>query len=470
MNSRSGKILIVDDCGQVLEVRGSLLQHEGPLPQAGTDGAGLPDKISTTSPCVVLLDSKAPSIEGAGPAGAAQATNEDPPVVLIVAPAERWEEIRKLQSTGTEYPVKLTQAPVFWRTLRALGQGVLKSKARGSTASSLELETLRDVFGPSEAMAQQVAAVNRVARSNFSVVIVGETGSGKELVARAIHQASDRAGGPFVPLDCGAIPETLIESELFGHEKGSFTGAHALQVGKFEAAQGGTLFLDEVSNLPQGSQGKLLRVLQERIFYRIGSTRPIHADVRVLTATNQDLLNLTATSAFRADLYFRLSEFVIPVAPLRERKTDILYLAQRFLNMTNQELRKNVQGFSPGAMSQLLEYQWPGNIRELRSVIRRAVLLADEQITEKELDMPGTRRKAPVSVRTVEVTLERYPLREAVRRNTILLERDLITRALHEAGGNKAKAARLLEIDYKTIHLKVREYGIVNGNGNHKKG
>jgi two-component system nitrogen regulation response regulator GlnG len=305
-----------------------------------------------------------------------------------------------------------------------------------------------------------------VAKSNFSIVILGETGSGKEEVARAIHEAGARSAAPFVPVDCGAIPETLLEGELFGHERGAFTSANSRQSGKFEAARGGTLFLDEISNIPLGSQAKLLRALQEKSIYRIGSSRPLTVDVRVLAASNLDLETLCSTGAFRRDLYFRLNEFTVRVPPLRERKEDIVYLGQRFLDITNVELEKFVRGFSDAAIEVMLAYHWPGNVRQLRSTVRRAVLLADDLITERHLNISpmlenqpaGGAALRPPGIRWGEVTL-----REMVRCSTIRVEREVIARALHRTGGNKAKAARLLQIDYKTMHSKVKEYGISLG-------
>jgi len=326
-----------------------------------------------------------------------------------------------------------------------------------------QLESLRQILGPSPAVSHLIADIARVAKSNFSVVILGETGSGKEEVAGAVHQASAYSGGPFVPVDCGAIPETLLEAELFGHERGAFTSADSRQLGKFEVARGGTLLLDEVSNLPLGSQAKLLRALQEKTIFRIGGTRPISVDVRVLVASNQNLLTLAKAGAFRHDLYFRLSEFTIRVPPLRERREDILYLAQRFLDITNAELRKNVRGLAESAIALLLPYDWPGNVRELRSCIRRAVLLADDVITEQHLDIAGTCGSTAAEVSPPPTPADGLPLKEIVRRNTRQVEREVIVRVLRRTGGNKAAAARLLQIDYKTMHSKVREYGIGSG-------
>ena len=281
-----------------------------------------------------------------------------------------------------------------------------------------------------------------VAQSDFSVIIQGETGSGKELVARAIHENSPRSKGPFVPIDCGSIPETLFESELFGHEKGAFTGAVAQKPGRFEVARGGTIFLDEISNMPMGSQAKLLRVIQEKKVLRLGATKPIPVDVRIVAASNRDLLESTLTDEFRLDLFFRLNEFPIAIPPLRERKEDIPYLAKAFLDTTNHELNKTVKGFSKGAVESLLHYHWPGNVRQLRSVIRRAVLVADQMITEKHLDITEMDAPAPVHAPIVrETPREDVPLKEIVRQGAQAIEREVLTDRIEIHGGEQSQSS-----------------------------
>jgi two-component system nitrogen regulation response regulator GlnG len=282
-------------------------------------------------------------------------------------------------------------------------------------------------MGPSDAIQRITSEVNRVAESDFAVVIIGETGSGKELIARAIHEASSRSKAPFTAIDCGAIPETLLESELFGHEKGAFTGADAQKRGKFELAEGGTLFLDEISNMPLGSQAKLLRVLQEKKVYRVGGTNPININVRILVASNRDLHELSESGSFRKDLFYRLNEFSIIVPPLRERKEDIPYLAKKFLDTANLELRKNVKGFSESALNVLFNYNWPGNVRELRSTIRRATLLADDMISEKQLDL----KRGPVPDLAFTPKVEGTPKiisLEGVEQSFAAVEREVLHR------------------------------------------
>jgi two-component system nitrogen regulation response regulator GlnG len=351
--------------------------------------------------------------------------------------------------------------------LRALNERRLRLELRHLADHVHHVLSPRETFGPSEAIGRVISAIEKVAKSNFSVVIVGETGSGKEVVARAIHQASGRARQPFVAVDCGAVPEMLLESELFGHERGAFTGADQQTVGKIEAAQTGTLFLDEISNMPMASQAKLLRVLQEKTLYRLGGTKPIHVDVRMLTASGHDLEGLCERGSFRPDLYFRLNEYTISIPPLRKRREDIPYLAKRFLDIVNIELSKSIRGFSPSAIEAMLAYGWPGNVRQLRSAVRRAVLMAEEVATAEDLGLKqGTTHErlteeepapgSPAPGKEPDV----LSLRETVWRHTIHVERIAIVHALRTTGGNKAKAARLLQVDYKTLHSKVKEYGI----------
>jgi two-component system nitrogen regulation response regulator GlnG len=285
-------------------------------------------------------------------------------------------------------------------------------------------------------------------------------------VARAIHQASGRARHPFIPVDCGAIPEMLFESELFGHERGAFTGADRQTIGKIEAAHGGTLFLDEISNMPLASQAKLLRVLQEKTLYRLGGAKPIQVDVRMLTASGHDLEGLCDGGSFRPDLYFRLNEYTIFVPPLRGRREDISYLAKRFLDIANIELSKSIKGFSPSAVEVMLAYDWPGNVRQLRSAVRRAVLMAEDIVTEEHLGLRPKACELPAEDQLVASSSARgqawgdLALREIVRSNTVHVERIAIAHALRRTGGNKSKAARLLQVDYKTLYSKVKEYGI----------
>ena len=318
-----------------------------------------------------------------------------------------------------------------------------------------------EALGRSKKMRKVVSDIQLVAPTEFTVLVTGETGTGKEMVANAIHHSSHRADGPFVPVDCGCIPASLMESELFGYEKGAYTGAASSQPGKFEVASGGTLFLDEISNLPLSVQPKLLRALQERIIWRVGGRRAIDVDIRVIAATNRELDDMIQEGSFRTDLYHRLDEFRINVPPLRDRQEDILLYAEGFLSVTGTELRKAVQGFTTGAVEALLSYTWPGNVRELRNVIRRAVLCCNDCVTADHLGLVvGPARSGNVHADAGRRQNGDTPLKEIIRQTVRQMERDIITEVLQQTGGNKAEAARILQVDYKTLHNKVKEYGI----------
>ena len=339
-------------------------------------------------PDMMLVDIKMPEMDGMEVMRQAKDLDPDLPVVIITAYAEIHGAVKAIKAGAHDYLSKPFDNQEVIRVIhRALAERELKRRLKELSSRIKENISLKEMMGPSDTVARVISEVNRVAESDFTVVIIGETGSGKEVIARAIHQASPRSKGPFIPVDCGAIPEALLESELFGHEKGAFTGAEVQKPGKFELAEGGTLFLDEISNMPLGSQAKLLRVLQEKKVYRVGGTKPINVNVRLLAASNRDLHDLTVSGTFRRDLFYRINEFTIVIPPLRERKEDIPYLAKRFLDMANIELKKGVRGFSESALNVLFNYNWPGNVRQLRSTIRRAALLADDLITEKHLDL-----------------------------------------------------------------------------------
>jgi two-component system nitrogen regulation response regulator GlnG len=332
-------------------------------------------------------------------------------------------------------------------------------------ARSEAVSFLYEIMGSSSHIARICGQVKLVASSSLTVVICGETGTGKEVIANALHRASPHNTGPFVPLDCGAISSTLLESELFGHEKGAFTGANQMKLGKFEIAAGGTLFLDEISNLPLDLQPKLLRTLQEKQIFRVGGTKPIAVNPRVIVATNDDLRILVQMGKFRRDLYHRLNEFNIMIPPLRNRKEDIEYLATRFLNIAGQEMNKSI-ALSASALQMLLAYSWPGNVRELRNAIRGAVLAAETEILPEHLYLtdhcPPTEFPRPDPGTQFDGS---FSLKEVVHYTVAKVERSVLIQALKQTQGNKAKAARLLKVDYKTLHGKVKNYGITFASG-----
>jgi two-component system nitrogen regulation response regulator GlnG len=467
MTKANRKVLILDDDKPFCELFSQFINSQGLTPLVAYDAETALKIIRLESPDVLIADFRMPGRNGLDVLRSAKALDEDLPVILMTGYAEVQGAVEAMKAGAHDYLAKPFLLEDTMRViLRALRERDLKHKLKHMTHEIRQAESLREMMGPSDAVAQLMAEVDLVAQSDFCVLILGESGSGKELVARAIHRASPQSKGAFVAIDCGAIPETLLESELFGHEKGAFTGAVGRKTGKFELARGGTLLLDEISNMPLGSQAKLLRVLQEKSIYRVGGIQPIPIDVRVLVACNQDLEQLAASRSFRRDLFFRLNEFTIKAKPLRERNGDILYLARRFLEITNQELKKRVTGISESAIQALLACDWPGNVRQLRSTIRRAVLLADDVITEKHLDISVPAGGA-VSIPSPQVrdTQGGTSLKTILQRNLAVVERQVIGDVLRQTGGNKAAAARLLHIDYKTIHTKVKQYNIETNGG-----
>ena len=313
------------------------------------------------------------------------------------------------------------------------------------------------MVGGSKELKAVLDQVKKVASSDSTVLITGETGTGKELVARAIHEESDRSGGAFVTVNCAAVPETLLESELFGHERGAFTGAHKTKLGRFELADHGTIFLDEVGEVPLPVQSKLLRAVETKTLERVGGTRQLQADVRIIAATNRDLQKMVKSGAFREDLYYRLAVVPISVPPLRRRVSDIAELAESFVERYAQETGKRVAGIAEDAMAALCSYPWPGNVRELQNAIERAVILTDSDQVELDdlpADVAGRRED-----RSGELSSGRMKLADVVGQT----ERRLIVRALEKSGGKKVEAARLLGVSRPTLDKKIKDYGLDGG-------
>jgi two-component system nitrogen regulation response regulator GlnG len=459
--------LIVEDEEEIAQALARLVGREGLTSLLAKDGAEALQLVRAGDPDVLLTDFRMPAMDGMELMRKVGELDPDLPVILITGFAEVRGAVEAIRAGAHDYLAKpFDHHEVLRVVFRALNERRLKLELKNLASHVRNTVPLRETFGPSEAVGRLISAIKQVAGSSFSVVIVGETGSGKEVVARAIHDASPRSKGPFIPVDCGAIPEALLESQLFGHDRGAFTGADHQTAGEFEAARAGTLFLDEISNMALPFQAKLLRVLQERTFHRLGSTKSINVDVRVLAASNRNLEELCETGSFRRDLYFRLNEYTISIPPLRQRREDILFLAKRFVDITNIELGKSIKGFSPSTTEALLNYDWPGNVRQLRSVVRRAVLMGEDVITEEHIGLrkmtrgPWAENELAAGWRAPDGDWDGLPLREIVGRNTGRLERQVIAQTLRRTGGNKARAARLLQVDYKTLHSKVKEYGI----------
>ncbi len=466
MSSVITNILIVSEEQKICQIFAEIMAVEGYKVLLASNADGAMRAICVEKLDCVLASIKMFSNDSLGILKQIKDLAPNLPVVLIDSLADVRQAVTAIKGGADDYLAMPLDNREVVRVIReAVKNGKLKNRlSTFRTAwedSKYDNCDLLESMGYSNSVRHLLGDVNHVARSNFTVVITGETGTGKELVARAIHKTSTRADHPFIPVDCGSIPEHLLESELFGHERGSFTGAEVQRRGKFEMAHKGTLFMDEVTNMSLGSQAKFLRVLQERQIFRVGATRSIKIDIRVIAATNQDLQDLAEAKLFRPDLFYRLNEFMIHIPPLRERREDIPYLANRFLEMVNIELGKNISGIADDAMELLLAYQWPGNVRQLRATIRAAALAARNTIEIDNLNL----KQSPVRARQIastspELSWKNVSLGEMVSQSTTTVERWVIREALRRTGGNKAKAARLLQIDYKTIHSKVKKYEI----------
>ena len=473
-------VLIIDDEVDMCDMLSHVLNQAGFATYIAHDGNTGLEVFNKASPSVVILDLRMPGMNGMDVLKQIKHAGSETPVIIISAHGEIKSAVEAIKHGAYNYFNKpFNNQEVVLTLKKALEERAMRQEIRMLKTQLNFAMPLYEQMGNSAEIAKVNELVACVAPTNFTVVICGETGSGKELIARSIHNRSPRCGQPFVVVDCGSIPETLIESELFGFEKGTFTGADQKKAGQFEIASGGTLFLDEIGNLPKSMQGKLLRVLQERRIRRLGSNKEIDVEVRVVVAGNERLEYLVESGHFRMDLYQRLNEFCIEIPPLRQRKDDIVFLCKRFMDITNKELNKNIRGITKEALEILLIYNWPGNVRELKNVIRRAVLLAVDIVEPKHLLIKTQEQKqesSPAAVQMASAADQKadqaipldldmnngnsLSLRDMVAKCVENVEKKLITEVLKRTGGNKSQAAKILKIDYKTMHYKVKNYGI----------
>ncbi len=432
----------------------ALLTDEGYRVTVAADGREALSKAAETRPEVVLTDLKMPGLSGIDVVKALQEGPLPPKVILVTAhgSVERAREAHRLGAF--DYMSKPVVADeLLFRVERALQAFRLAEKAL-RLERRLKDDGLEAIVGESSAMREVFRLVEKIAPTNSTVLIRGESGTGKELVARAVHARSARAAKPFHAINCAAIPESLLESELFGHEKGSFTGADSRKIGLLEAASLSTLFLDEIGDLPLPLQGKILRSLQEKEVKRVGGTETIPVDVRVVTATNRDLEAMMKAGQFREDLFYRLNVIPIVLPPLRERASDIPALVRRFLEKSNAAHGTAVSEISPEALDLLVRSPWPGNVRQLESVVERAVLLCEGTVVRPE-DLPvEIRLRTAPSVRPYgfEIPTEGIDIEE--------LERQLIVQAMERSGWIIAKASRLLGLTYRTLQYRLEKFGI----------
>ncbi|TNE92890.1 MAG: sigma-54-dependent Fis family transcriptional regulator [Deltaproteobacteria bacterium] len=444
------RILIVDDEPSIRKVLSAHLRKAGYDVQAAEDGAAGIAAMQEDLFHAVVTDLKMPVVDGLELLTWATENQPGLPVILITAHGTVDTAVEAIKRGAFDYITK----PFDKDELHAVIAKAIATEARN--ARRLTGDAGQAIIGRTPAMRELAQLIAKVAPSPTTVLITGESGTGKELVARELHEKSERREGPFIQINCGAIPENLFESELFGYEKGAFTGAVASKPGRFELANGGTLFLDEVGELPRDMQVKILRALQERSIDRVGGLRPIEVDVRVIAATNVDLQKAVFDGDFREDLYYRLNVVPVHLPPLRERVDDIPLLVEHFLRKFNGRLNKQVARVAPDALAALLEHAWPGNIRELENLMERSVLLSDGDTIGLK-DLPGLRGGGADPVAD---DLEELGLKEYVRVHTTKLERARIRRVLEVVDGNVTRAAQRLGISRKSLQTKMKDYGL----------
>jgi len=448
MSNERTRILVVDDEEIVRESLAGWLEKDGYSVATAPDGFAAVERLKAEPWSILLVDLKMPGMDGLKVLEEARRIRPQATVVMMTAYAAVDTAVAAMKLGAHDYLVKpFDPEELSLMMKKIVGQ---QSLVRENVVLRRVLKRdyrFRDLVSKSPAMQSLFELARVAARSSSTILVLGESGSGKEVLARAIHAESPKAGGPFVAVSCAALTESLLESELFGHEKGAFTGAVARRKGKFEAANGGTIFLDEVGDVSPKLQLDLLRVLEERRFNRVGGTEPIEVDVRVVAATNRDLHKAVAEGKFREDLFYRLNVISVTVPPLRERREDIPLLVDTFLEQLAVEMGRPIDGVSSEAMAALLAHDWPGNVRELRNVLERgAVVAAGRIIQASDLGLGGA---AAVESET-PVTLEE-------------VERRHIASVLAHAGGNVSQSARILGIDRVTLYNKMRKYQLRRG-------
>ncbi len=445
-----GKILIIDDDTYICKQLEACLKKQGfRVITAFTANNGI-KALKKGGVGFVLCDYRLPDADGLEVFTRIKKIDPLLPVAFMTAYADVRTAVKMIRAGAVDYVTK----PFLPEEILKLIKKVLDKGLESQAAFEQ-----RFVKGVGSAINNVLNHVEMVAPTNLNVLIVGETGSGKEFIARAIHYQSQRKDKPFVALDCGALPGELANSELFGHVKGAFTGAIKDKAGCFEAAGGGTLFMDEIGNLSHENQVRLLRTLQEKTISRIGDNKRIKVDVRIIAATNEDLINDVRSRVFREDLYHRINGFKISLPPLRDRKDDIFEFARRFMNNANAEFQKNIVDFDERVKKIFLTYPWPGNIRELENVVNRCVLLAQGKLITEDT-MPEEIRFHEKGDDDSESPEKAYQLPASLKQAAMAAEREAIILALQETGYNKTKTAHLLKVDRKTLYNKMREYSI----------
>ena len=456
---KNGKILVADDNELNKETLTEILAEEGYEVKAVNDGREGIEAFLENKYDLVITDLKMPNVDGLEFLKYIKDANKDNIVIMITGHGTVNSAVSAMKMGAFDYITKpIKDDLVKLSVSRAMNFAKLRDENVSLKEHLKERQDFDKIIGYSDCMKKVFDTIDKVSNSDSTVLITGESGTGKELVARAIHYKSDRKNSPMIPVNCGAIPEELLESELFGHEKGAFTGAIRNRMGRFELAQGGTIFLDEIGDMSPSLQVKVLRVIQEKQFERIGGVKTITADVRIIAATNQDLEAAVADKKFREDLFYRINVIPINLPPLRERGSDILILTNHFLTNFNKLKKKNVERIVPDAVNYLMRYNWPGNVRELQNLIEMLVVMKEEgEISIEDL---------PAKIRTVQgestcaspvvFTEEGIDFNDHVSR----LEKELLLKALKMSGGVKNRAAKLLNLNRTTLVEKLKRLNI----------
>lgn len=451
------RVLIVDDEENFRHMLSVILKKEGYDVEAASNGEEALQKVTLSPYDQVLCDIRMPKMDGLDFLNEAKKAGVDSTIIMMSAYGTVDIAIEAIKLGAYDYISKPFKPDEVILTLKKAEERERLRRENEFLRKEVKKEySFENIISKNKQMQKIFEVITKVAQYKSTILITGESGTGKELVARALHYNSDRAQNPFVAVNCGAIPENLLESELFGHAKGAFTDAIRTKKGLFEEADGGTLFLDEIGELPPQLQVKLLRVLQEGEIRRIGESKPIQVDVRIVAATVKDLVKEVNEGRFRDDLFYRLNVLPIHIPPLRERNEDIPLLTAHFIKKYSEAMGKNVVGIDSGALEALMNYKWYGNVRELENTIERAIVLADRENIEIEnlpLEIQNFREEVPLE----PLAEEEYSIKKSSR----FLEMNLIKKALKKTKGNHTHAAKLLEISHRALLYKIKEYGIV---------
>ncbi|MEZ5283347.1 MAG: sigma-54 dependent transcriptional regulator [Vicinamibacterales bacterium] len=459
---RSEPVLLVEDKDSLRTMLRHALESQGYFVVEARDEQEARASLAASVPSVVLTDLRLPVGDGFGVLRAAKDADPEMPVIVMTAYGSIQDAVAAMKDGALDFLAKpVDPEHLLFMVERALAQRRLLSEYNLLKEEAAKRRGMPEIIGESAILRQTIQAVQRAAGSDTTVLLEGESGTGKELFARAVHALSERSTGPFIAINCAAIPETLLEAELFGYEKGAFTGATQRKPGRFELAQRGTLFLDEVGEMPMPLQAKVLRAIETKRFERLGGSSTIQVDVRIVAATNRGLRQAVAARQFREDLYFRLSVFPLSIPPLRDRPGDIPLLARHFVERTCRELGRRPLTLSERTVTFLSEYAWPGNVRELQNAVERAVILADgDALQPGHLNLlAAALPAAPAADPWESIDLD-GTMAEATARVTAEVERRKVTRALREAGGDRGRAADMLQVSYKALLAKIKDLGV----------